>query len=63
VHVCRLIIRCCLFIITCVKHEFVACVVESGDTASDVFSTRHITEELCEGLLLFNICTVMYFDI
>ena len=26
-------------------------VAESGDIASDVFSTRHITEELCEGLL------------
>jgi len=52
-----------LFIITCVKHGFVACVVESGDTASDVFTTRHITEELCEGVLLFNICTVMHLDI
>jgi len=28
----------------------VAFVVESGDTVSDDFATRHITEQLCEGL-------------
>ena len=26
--------------------------VESGDPVSDLFSTHHTTEELCDGLLL-----------
>jgi len=33
-------------------HEFLIYLSESGDTALDVFSMHHTTEELCEGLLL-----------
>jgi len=28
--------------------------MELGDTVSDVFSSRHITEDLCEGVLLIS---------
>lgn len=62
----RLYVSISFFCVVCCVCVFIArgfwifCVCylsESGDIVSDAFSTGHITDELCEGLLL---CSGLY---